>query len=33
VVEIVRRFGHWIVPVVFMLIGAVIVFESGVLTT
>jgi cadmium resistance transport/sequestration family protein len=33
VVEIVRRFGHWIVPVVFMLIGAVIVVESGVLTT
>jgi cadmium resistance transport/sequestration family protein len=28
VVQIVRRFGHWIVPAVFMLIGAVIVIES-----
>ncbi|MEO3927557.1 cadmium resistance transporter [Micromonosporaceae bacterium B7E4] len=31
VVELVQRFGHWIVPVVFMSIGAVIVAESGVL--
>ncbi|GIG89718.1 cadmium resistance transporter [Plantactinospora endophytica] len=31
VVELVRRFGHWVVPIVFMLIGAVIVVESGVL--
>jgi cadmium resistance protein CadD (predicted permease) len=31
VVEVVRRFGHWIVPAVFMLIGAVIVTESGVI--
>ncbi|AVT34828.1 cadmium transporter [Plantactinospora sp. BC1] len=31
VVDLVRRFGHWIVPVVFMLIGTVIVVESGVL--
>ncbi|MEN3610480.1 cadmium resistance transporter [Plantactinospora sp. ZYX-F-223] len=31
VVEVVRRFGHWIVPVVFMSIGVVIVAESGVL--
>ncbi|MEV7969075.1 cadmium resistance transporter [Sphaerisporangium sp. NPDC088356] len=31
VVEIVERYGRWIVPVVFMLIGAVIVAESGVL--
>ncbi|GIG99316.1 cadmium transporter [Plantactinospora mayteni] len=31
VIEVVQRFGHWIVPVVFMSIGAVIVAESGVL--
>jgi cadmium resistance protein CadD (predicted permease) len=31
VIAVVRRFGHWIVPAVFMLIGAVIVIESGVL--
>ncbi|MGX7676470.1 cadmium resistance transporter [Plantactinospora sp. DSM 117369] len=31
VVEVVQRFGHWIVPVVFMSIGVVIVAESGVL--
>ena len=31
VVAVVRRFGHWIVPGVFMLIGAAIVIESGVL--
>ncbi|TYC19271.1 cadmium transporter [Micromonospora sp. MP36] len=31
VVDVVERFGHWIVPGVFMLIGAVIVIESGVL--
>ncbi|MEV4755454.1 cadmium resistance transporter [Micromonospora sp. NPDC049559] len=29
VIAMVRRFGHWIVPGVFMLIGAVIVVESG----
>ncbi|WP_020576258.1 cadmium resistance transporter [Actinopolymorpha alba] len=32
VIEIVERFGHWMVPGVFMLIGAVIVVESGVVT-
>ncbi|MFI6763741.1 cadmium resistance transporter [Micromonospora sp. NPDC050417] len=32
VVEVVERFGHWIVPGVFLLIGAMIVVESGVLT-
>ncbi|MGW4464483.1 cadmium resistance transporter [Micromonospora sp. NPDC004704] len=31
VIAIVRRYGHWIVPGVFMLIGAVIVIESGVI--
>jgi cadmium resistance transport/sequestration family protein len=31
VIEIVQRYGHWIVPGVFMLIGAVIVIESGVI--
>ncbi|SCL17518.1 cadmium resistance transporter (or sequestration) family protein [Micromonospora pallida] len=31
VVDVVERYGHWLVPGVFMLIGAVIVFESGVL--
>jgi cadmium resistance transport/sequestration family protein len=31
VIEVVERFGHWIVPAVFMLIGAVIVIESGVI--
>jgi cadmium resistance transport/sequestration family protein len=31
VVSVVRRFGHWLVPAVFMLIGAVIVMESGVI--
>jgi cadmium resistance protein CadD (predicted permease) len=31
VIAVVRRFGHWIVPVVFMVIGSVIVLESGVL--
>lgn len=31
VVAVIERWGHWIVPVVFMLIGAVIVVESGVL--
>jgi hypothetical protein len=29
VIEIVRRFGHWIVPGVFMFTGAVIVIASG----
>jgi cadmium resistance protein CadD (predicted permease) len=28
---VLRQFGHWIVPGVFMLIGAVIVIESRVL--
>ncbi|MFE4949315.1 cadmium resistance transporter [Leifsonia sp. NPDC056665] len=31
VVGVIQRFGHWIVPVVFILIGAVIVVRSGVL--
>jgi cadmium resistance protein CadD (predicted permease) len=31
VVAVIERWGHWIVPVVFMLIGAVIVVESGVI--
>jgi cadmium resistance protein CadD (predicted permease) len=31
VIEVVQRFGHWIVPAVFVLIGAVIVIESGVI--
>jgi cadmium resistance transport/sequestration family protein len=31
VVTVIERWGHWIVPVVFMLIGAVIVVESGVI--
>jgi len=30
-IEVVQRYGHWIVPGVFMLIGAVIIVESGVL--
>lgn len=30
VVELVERFGHWLVPAVFMLIGTVIVGQSGV---
>jgi cadmium resistance transport/sequestration family protein len=32
IIEVVRRFGHWIVPLVFMTIGAVIVIESGALS-
>jgi cadmium resistance transport/sequestration family protein len=31
VIGVVRRYGHWIVPGVFVLIGAVIVIESGVI--
>jgi cadmium resistance transport/sequestration family protein len=31
VIELVQRFGHWAVPIVFMLIGAFIVIESGVI--
>ncbi|MFI9526288.1 cadmium resistance transporter [Micromonospora rosaria] len=31
IIGVVQRFGHWIVPGVFMLIGAFIVLESGVL--
>lgn len=31
VIDLVQRFGHWIVPAVFMLIGAIIVIESGVI--
>ncbi|MFC0029517.1 cadmium resistance transporter [Micromonospora chaiyaphumensis] len=31
VVNVIERYGHWIVPGVFMLIGTVIVIESGVL--
>jgi len=30
VIRVVRRYGHWIVPGVFTLIGAVIIIESGV---
>ncbi|MBN6057519.1 hypothetical protein JYK22_36690, partial [Nonomuraea sp. RK-328] len=29
--SVVERYGHWIVPFVFMTIGALIVLESGVL--
>jgi cadmium resistance transport/sequestration family protein len=32
VVAVVQRYGHWIVPAVFMLIGAAIVIESGVVS-
>lgn len=32
VVATINRYGHWIVPAVFILIGAVILIESGVLT-
>jgi cadmium resistance protein CadD (predicted permease) len=32
VIEAVQRFGHWIVPAVFMLIGTLIVIESGIIT-
>jgi len=32
VIEVLQRFGHWIVPGVFMLIGVVIIIESGALT-
>ena len=31
VIAVVERYGHWIVPAVFMLIGAAIVIESGVI--
>jgi cadmium resistance protein CadD (predicted permease) len=31
IIAIVERYGHWIVPAVFMLIGAVIVIESVVI--
>jgi cadmium resistance protein CadD (predicted permease) len=31
VIAVVERLGHWIVPGVFILIGAVIVLESGVI--
>ena len=31
VIAVIERYGHWIVPAVFMLIGAVIVIESGVI--
>ncbi|MGI5488030.1 cadmium resistance transporter [Microtetraspora malaysiensis] len=31
VVAVIERYGHWIVPLVFMVIGALIVLESGVL--
>ncbi|WP_329105760.1 cadmium resistance transporter [Micromonospora sp. NBC_01699] len=31
VIAVVRRYGHWIVPGVFMVLGAVIVVESGVI--
>jgi cadmium resistance protein CadD (predicted permease) len=32
VVAVVQRYGHWIVPAVFMLVGAAIVIESGVVS-
>ncbi|NUW30560.1 cadmium resistance transporter [Nonomuraea sp. SMC257] len=32
VIEVVERYGHWIVPFVFMTIGALIVLESDVLS-
>ena len=32
VVAVVERWGHWLVPAVFLVIGALIVGESGVLT-
>jgi len=31
-IRVVERFGHWLVPVVFMLLGTAILLESGVLT-
>lgn len=31
VVAVVERFGHWIVPVVFVVIGVVIIADSGVI--
>ncbi|MEO3811426.1 cadmium resistance transporter [Sphaerisporangium sp. B11E5] len=31
VIEVVERYGHWLVPVVFVVIGTVIVLESGVI--
>ena len=31
IIEVIQRFGHWIVPSVYMLIGAVIIIESGIL--
>ncbi|UQU63202.1 cadmium resistance transporter [Couchioplanes caeruleus] len=31
VIEVVRRYGHWLVPLVFVAIGVVILVESGVL--
>ncbi|BCB88284.1 cadmium resistance transporter [Phytohabitans suffuscus] len=31
VVALVRRYGHWLVPVVFILIGTLIVLESGII--
>jgi cadmium resistance transport/sequestration family protein len=32
VIGVVQRYGHWIVPVVFMLIGVVIIGDSGVIS-
>ena len=32
IIEIVDRYGHWLVPAVFIVIGGLIVIESGVLT-
>lgn len=32
VIEIIERYGQWIVPAVFMIIGAYVVIDSGVLT-
>jgi cadmium resistance transport/sequestration family protein len=32
IIDLVRRYGHWLVPLVFLTIGLIIVLESGVLT-
>ncbi|MGP3955850.1 cadmium resistance transporter [Nonomuraea sp. 3N208] len=32
IIDVIERYGHWLVPAVFMTIGSLIVIESGVLT-
>ena len=32
IIDLVRRYGHWLVPLVFIAIGLIILLESGVLT-